>query len=60
VKAALKAGLPVAGAVVDGVPLQFGEPAKAPAGQPDVEIDEPTPRRALFKTRALPKMKVVL
>ena len=54
VKAARKAGLPVAGADVEGVRLRFGEQEPAKAGE-----QEP-PRVALFQTRTNPKMKVVL
>ena len=56
VKAAQAAGFPVRSAVIEGVPLTFGQPEPAKAGGAE---DEP-PRAALFQTRTHPKMKVIL
>jgi hypothetical protein len=57
--AAKKAGVMVVAVTVDGVTLHLGDPVKAPAAQPEVDLDGPPPR-ALFRTRVRPKMKVVL
>jgi hypothetical protein len=50
-KEAKKLGLPVKGATVESVALDFGEPDAA---------KEAAPSRSLFKARLVPKQKVVL